>query len=70
METNFSNVGDNISANIGSWSFGGEVAKTFEDHIIKSVPVYLEGHDLISKIAPFLLKKESNVSKLDAQLVN
>ena len=58
METNLSNVGDNISANIGNWSFGGEVAKTFDDHITKSVPGYLEGHDLISKIAPFFLAEK------------
>lgn len=53
-----SNVGDNINANIGSWSFGGDVAKTFDDHIQKSVPGYLEGHDLISKLAPFFIAEK------------
>ena len=57
-KTNLSNVGDNIVANVGRWSFGGEVAKTFEDHITKSVPGYLEGHDLISKRAPFFLAEQ------------
>jgi tRNA (cmo5U34)-methyltransferase len=53
-----SNVGDNINANIGSWTFGGDVAKTFDDHIQKSVPGYLEGHDLISKLAPFFIAEK------------
>lgn len=53
-----SNVGNNIEADIGSWSFGGDVPKTFEDHIIKSVPGYLEGHNLISKLAPFFLAEK------------
>jgi len=50
-----STLGDNIEAKSGSWSFGGDVANTFDQHIEKSVPGYSEGHDLISKLAPFFL---------------
>ena len=34
------NVGDAIDAGDARWSFGGNVAHTFEDHIGKSVPDY------------------------------
>jgi len=44
----------------GSWSFGGQVPKNFEDHISKSVPLYLEGHDIIKKLSDFFLKDNSN----------
>lgn len=53
-----STLGDNIEASSGSWTFGGEVAKTFDKHIEKSVPGYLEGHDLITKLAPFFLGEQ------------
>ena len=43
-------TGDGIEAKIGSWSFGGEVVKNFDNHIKKSVPGYDEGHDLITKL--------------------
>jgi len=49
------NTGDDIEAKAGRWSFGGDVAKSFDNHIKKSVPGYEEGHDLISKLAPFFL---------------
>ena len=31
-----------------SWSFGKKVPKSFESHIIKSVPFYKEGHKIIT----------------------
>ena len=43
---------------MGRWSFGGNVAETFDDHIEKSIPGYLEGHDLISKIWPFFMAEQ------------
>mgnify|MGYP001157180377 FL=1 len=48
-------TGDGIEAKIGSWSFGGEVVKNFDNHIKKSVPGYDEGHDLITKLVPFFI---------------
>ena len=54
-----SNVGDNISAKSASWSFGGKVPDTFEDHISKSVPSYLEGHSLILQLSEFFIKDNS-----------
>ena len=39
----------------GAWSFGGNIPKKFENHIKNSIPYYLEGHDIISKLSDFFL---------------
>jgi tRNA (cmo5U34)-methyltransferase len=44
----------------GAWSFGGDVPKHFEEHISQSVPLYIQGHDLIKKLSDFFLKDKSN----------
>tara|TARA_B100000315_G_C14352702_1_gene484722 strand:+ start:124 stop:327 length:204 start_codon:yes stop_codon:yes gene_type:complete len=49
------NVGDSIKAENANWEFGGEVYKSFDQHISKSVPFYNEGHDLIAKISDYFL---------------
>jgi len=49
------NVGQNIHADNGRWSFGGRVADSFEDHIERSVPYYREGHETIAKISDWFL---------------
>ncbi len=55
-----SSVGDDIKSKVGGWTFGGDVCKSFDDHIQKSIPGYKEGHDLIAKLTPFFLgEKES-----------
>jgi tRNA (cmo5U34)-methyltransferase len=48
-------TGDDIEAKTGRWTFGGNVSKSFDGHIKKSVPGYEEGHDLVSKLAPFFI---------------
>ena len=53
------NTGDSIKAKNASWSFGGDVYKTFDQHVSKSVPLYKEGHDLILKISDFFINDES-----------
>ena len=37
----------------GAWSFGGNIPKKFENHIKNSIPYYLEGHGIISKLSDF-----------------
>ena len=54
-----SGVGDNIKAKRASWTFGGNVAETFDDHVSKSVPLYYEGHQLISDLSDFFIKSGS-----------
>ena len=50
-----SNTGDSISAKNANWSFGGDVAKTFDAHVSKSVPIYDEGHALVVRLSDFFL---------------
>lgn len=52
-------VGDSISAGNANWSFGGQVAATFDDHVSKSVPLYHQGHDLVVKLSDFFLSTGS-----------
>lgn len=59
-----SKVGDKINAGSGAWSFGGSVAKTFDDHVSKSVPLYNEGHEMIVDLSEFFVSKNSVVYEL------
>ncbi len=52
-------VGENIVAKEASWSFSGEVPKTFSDHVKRSVPYYESGHDLICKVSDFFVRDNS-----------
>lgn len=56
-----SKVGDRISAENSSWTFGGDVHKHFDAHVKKSIPQYLIGHDLIVKLSDFFLINKSVV---------
>lgn len=58
------NVGDGITAAHGSWSFGGDVSKSFDSHVSKSVPLYEEGHDLICNVADYFVKDDSVVYEI------
>ena len=44
-------VGDNIPSRISNWKFKGEVAKNFDNHVNKSVPLYEEGHEVILSLS-------------------
>ena len=50
----------NIIKKRGVWSFGGNTPDKFEKHITNSVPYYLEGHEIITKLSDFFLFKGSN----------
>jgi tRNA (cmo5U34)-methyltransferase len=52
-------VGLKIHAGNASWTFGGNVAKNFSDHIKRSVPLYELGHDLVCKLSDFFVKDDS-----------
>lgn len=52
-------VGNQIVADNANWSFGGEVAVSFDAHVEKSVPLYHEGHQLAARIADFFLSNGS-----------
>jgi tRNA (cmo5U34)-methyltransferase len=48
-------VGDLIDAGNANWSFGGDVSKTFDAHVRRSIPMYEEGHDLVAKLSDYFL---------------
>ncbi|EMJ93463.1 putative tRNA (cmo5U34)-methyltransferase [Leptospira kirschneri str. JB] len=52
-------VGDGILAKNASWTFGEGVARNFSSHVRRSVPFYIEGHDLICGISDFFVKNDS-----------
>ncbi len=43
----------------GAWSFGGNLPTKFENHIMKSVPLYLEGHKIITRLSDYFLRDDS-----------
>jgi len=54
-----SDVGDSIKAERASWSFGGNVCETFDQHVRRSVPLYEVGHELICKLSDFFISNGS-----------
>lgn len=57
-------VGDNISADKANWTFGGDIANSFDDHVSKSVPLYKEGHDLVLGLSDFFIKQDSVIYEI------
>lgn len=54
-----SDVGDKIKTSNANWRFNEDVVPGFDSHVSKSVPLYKEGHDLISKISDFFISDNS-----------
>lgn len=52
-------AGDGIVALNANWSFAGEVAERFDDHVSKSVPLYAEGHQIICGLSDFFVANGS-----------
>lgn len=53
------NIGDGISTFIGDWTFSGETSANFDKRVIRSVPLYSEGHKLICHVSDFFLSRDS-----------
>jgi len=54
-------VGDKIISQPSNWKFTKSVAKVFDNHIKKSVPLYDEAHSIILKMSDFFIKDNSRV---------
>lgn len=59
MTKSIENVGDGINATNSDWSFSGDIHKTFDDHVSKSVPLYHEGQSLIAQLSDYFIKEDS-----------
>ncbi|MEL7486220.1 MAG: methyltransferase domain-containing protein, partial [Pseudomonadota bacterium] len=57
-------TGDSIGADVGMWSFAGETSEKFEAHVAKSVPLYLQGHDLVCKLSEFFVHPDSLIYEI------
>jgi tRNA (cmo5U34)-methyltransferase len=51
--------GDKIKAKNANWKFNGSMVEHFEEHVSKSVPLYTEGHELITKLSDYFIKDDS-----------
>ena len=49
-------VGDSIGSENAQWTFSGDTAKYFDQHVSKSVPLYTQSHHLIAQISDFFFK--------------
>ena len=52
-------VGDKILVTNANWSFSGDVPKSFDQHVVKSVPFYTQGHDLVCRLSDFFVSDSS-----------
>jgi tRNA (cmo5U34)-methyltransferase len=52
-------VGHDIEARRAQWSFAGNVADTFVDHVRQSVPMYDAGHQLVESISDYFVRDDS-----------
>jgi tRNA (cmo5U34)-methyltransferase len=57
-------VGDGILSGNAAWSFGGGTPNHFEQHVSKSVPGYLNGHDIVLSVSDFFVKSDSTCYEL------
>ena len=56
-----SNTGDNIHSKSGLWTFGGKTPSNFDTHVSKSVPLYEEGHELVTAMSEFFVPQNGKV---------
>ena len=54
-----SSVGDGIKTDSANWSFSGNTAQSFDEHVSKSVPLYNEGQKIICDLSDFFIKDDS-----------
>lgn len=58
------NTGDNIIAENANWRFDGDTAKSFDEHVSKSVPLYKEGQTLVCNLSDYFIKDDSTIYEL------
>jgi tRNA (cmo5U34)-methyltransferase len=50
-------VGDDIVPVNTRWSFAGSTPQKFDEHVSKSVPLYAQGHELVSQCLEFFCRR-------------
>lgn len=59
-----SSTGDNITAKNANWKFDAKTAQNFEEHVVRSVPMYEQGHTLVEQFSDFFIKDDSTIYEL------
>ncbi|MDC0239185.1 methyltransferase domain-containing protein [Candidatus Thioglobus sp.] len=57
-------AGDKIKTEDSNWRFSGDVVNNFDEHVKKSVPLYLEGHQITCDLSKFFVKDDSVVYEI------
>lgn len=57
-------VGDGIVARDAAWSFAGDVAKTFDSHISRSIPGYAMGHEVTVALSDHFVRQRGRIYEL------
>ncbi len=57
-------AGDDISVEKGDWKFDGSVAEKFDEHVLKSIPLYTEAHQIVCNLTDYFLPTHSLVFEL------
>ena len=52
-------VGNEIETGRAEWTFQGNVADTFVDHVRQSVPLYDKGHELVCAVSDYFVHDDS-----------
>ncbi len=52
-------VGQDIDVTRANWTFGGNVADTFVEHVRRSVPYYDAGHNLVCQLSDYFCHSDS-----------
>ncbi len=52
-------VDNSLESQSANWNFSGSVPDTFVDHITKSVPGYVEGHEIACYLSDFFCRQDS-----------
>ena len=61
---NIKKAGDNIIIEDSNWKFSGETVSNFNEHVKKSVPLYIKGHELTCNLSKFFVKNDSIVYEI------
>jgi tRNA (cmo5U34)-methyltransferase len=57
-------IGDGLKAKNANWKFSSGVAENFEEHAKRSIPNYVEGHEIITHLSDFFINPGSNCYEL------
>ncbi|WP_406009281.1 methyltransferase domain-containing protein [Streptomyces sp. NBC_00637] len=57
-------VGDNIELQSPRWSFSGNTADHFDEHVSRSIPGYEAGHEIIAQLSDFFVTPGSRVAEI------